>query len=70
MDMESRLKMIMAEGLRGIRGPFYNAHDYPSFTDAVDYDSVELMNTGRAEEKHTGSTSVYKSELFQLQSNS
>lgn len=25
-----RLKMIMAEGLRGIRGPFYNADDYPS----------------------------------------
>lgn len=30
MDMESRLKMIMAEGLRGMRGPFYNADDYPS----------------------------------------
>lgn len=28
--MESRLKMIMAEGLRRIRGPFYNADDYPS----------------------------------------
>lgn len=24
MDKESRLKMIMAEGLRGMKGPFYN----------------------------------------------
>ena len=30
MDVESRLKMIMAEGLRGIRGPFHKADDYPS----------------------------------------
>lgn len=35
MDMESRLKTIMAEGPRRIRGPFYNADDYPSLP--VDY---------------------------------
>lgn len=29
-DVESRLKMIMAEGLRGIRGALHNADDQPS----------------------------------------
>lgn len=31
MDMESGLKMIRADGLRGMRGPFYKADDYPSY---------------------------------------
>lgn len=30
MDVKSRLKMIMEEGLKGIRGPLHNADDHPS----------------------------------------
>lgn len=30
MDVESRLKIILAVGLRRIRGPLQNADDYPS----------------------------------------
>lgn len=53
MDMESRLKMIMAEGLRGIRGPFYNAGDYPSLLMLLITIAQALINTEQAAQRHT-----------------
>lgn len=65
MDTESRLKMIMAEGLRGMRGPFYNADDYPSLLMLLItiYDSKALRKTGQAEEKHKR-CKCFRSVLF------
>lgn len=47
----------MAEGLRGMRGPFYNADDYPSLLMLLITIAWQAQNTTSGE-KQTATTSV------------
>lgn len=55
----------MAEGLRGMRGPFYNADDYPSLLMLLITTAWQAQNRTSGE-KQTATASV-TSVLFQLQ---